>query len=1743
MPSDDAFRDAVFISHANAQNSLASEIRASLAAHGVDAWVDRFELTGGDALTAEVENAVRTAGAFVVLMSLEAMDSRWVDLELALALEARRASNGRLPIVPILLPGTPKSYWRGRFGEEPLHIEMSEGVGSVQELVPRLLEAIGLAAPWAYGNGDLPRVSAAPAVAELELVLSAPAFEGEAESMRTVASARVTLVPPDGNASPATSSTFQLTSPLRSKDHEELSWYFERYPLWPHGLLRERAKAAEAQFVDWGRALFDALGDASSKALCDEWLRESAAQLRLTIVVDLDRDDSNATAARAGARMMAIPWELLSEGAPLLRERMGSVIVRRRLSRKQPLPAVDRKPPLRVLAVSPRPDDVGIDWVDHRMGTGPLLRAARELGELASVEVLIPPTFERLTARLADAAREGHPFHVLHFDGHSRQDARKGSVALLFEDARDIENPEHRRAAPIDAPTLATALGVHRVSLACLYSCSTAQAEQHPTESVAAKLVEMGLASVVAMSHPVLVETAERFALSFYRALVNGETVGEATLAARSALRADATRGQSFEGPIELHDWFLPVLYQETHDPPLVFRGASMAALMAKHQAHELRLGQLPHPPVHGFLGRSRELLEAERRLSRNQYISFVGAGGEGKTALAAELGRWWVESGRAQRAAFVSLEHVPDERQLLWAVGGQLVPNFESRAARDQSSARLLLQRALQETPTLVVIDNFEALLPAPAGSAAPADPPTGEDGSPLQGVLAFCEELLRAEPTKLVFTSREALPEPFATNLQPTGRMARGDAIRLLEQVLRQQPQAKLLNSGEDAKEEFAAFVDAVGGHARSIVLLAGEASRVGLRKTCDSVREATQRLEERYPNDRERSLIASAKLSLERVPSDLRQKMQSLAVLRGGGGVPVIGMLTELDPNMNGELLVTLRDLGLAQVIGAWYVLFDPALGLLLASDLSDGERRQAEARWLEAMVAWIDYLESRRRTEPRMAYLAVHLDLANLLATAESLFETAAPERTVEVTTALEELLRPLAHSKALARVTELRKEASLRLGEGTRARYFAELAELETLLSGGRGAEAVAAATALLARVRSVPPGPDYEYDIARMYYKLGHAQLLAGNAEASVDALVEARHRFATKLSGNNAAQMHALCMELLGHCRSALGDLRGAAADFEAAVRQAQELGYTPVVETSTGSLASVYSQLGETAKALELWERTRRAFEATGELPRVAQASLEIARIQGSMGHYADAEIAAEQALGIGVRTSNPMIEVAALEKLGELYGLGGYHQGAISFYRSALAIHEGRNATHDQWKTHFEIGRFEAKLGHFEEARIEVTRARKLETELGAGARSWLSYVVTHEVERAAGQVEAAAEALALASERYRSHRTNGGAPDTRYSRIPEAVEGAIRAHAVALQRAHLEKILANPDTHPEIVRMIHVALAIFDGGGPETVSQARDLDFRAAVEFEFILARLGRNGPLLREMRAEAPSPDDAATARQLGAVASSHDSRTALDAYRTATNLDPGDVESWHGLGMLLERFNKLDEAQSAFERLLDLTQRYLEPKPEDADRTELRRHIRGPEQARSWMAMAFNGLGVVARSKGEFDAAERHLDRSITIAASLSESRHEATALGNLGTVHQARGNYPLAKATYERALGLMEKGSDKPGTARLLGNLGAVSLQAGELDDAEKYLLLCFSLAQAIQNQEYRLTALANLGSLCLQTGDRDRAEIFLKRALEAEKTFGAPAVRASIVANLARLHDQEGETGSERE
>ena len=493
------------------------------------------------------------------------------------------------------------------------------------------------------------------------------------------------------------------------------------------------------------------------------------------------------------------------------------------------------------------------------------------------------------------------------------------------------------------------------------------------------------MATTEAMSHTVLVETARRFVTAFYQALVAGARVGAAMLKSQQVLQSDTFRLKVFGGrDFHLHDWFVPVLFQEEQDVQLFRRIPSERITQVIRRERRLRLGALPQKEGLRFVGRSRELLALERLLLAQPWAVVVGQGGEGKTTLAVELAQWLVQSQRFEQAAFVCLETVQETRAVVDGIGRQLVPQYsvaEYPAEQLLGQALQPIQRALEDERTVIVVDNVESVLSDPSGFGNP------------KGLGALFTRLLEFDPhTRVIFTSRETLPEPFAADKRRylrLGRLRREDAIKLVELHMPEPPPP-------DDATRIEELVEAVNGHARSLVLLAPEISQRGVVTTTATLSRLMAKLHTAHPDDRERSLFASVELSLGRLTPEMRRMIRPLGVFQGEVDLDVLAMMLDREKQELVPMVRVLLETNLAELMEYNHLRLHPALCPYLALELSAEESAHLATRWAGGMMQLTMFLYEQSSKDAQLCATLTRLELPNLLHLLEYLTDQADPE---------------------------------------------------------------------------------------------------------------------------------------------------------------------------------------------------------------------------------------------------------------------------------------------------------------------------------------------------------------------------------------------------------------------------------------------------------------------------------------------------------------------------------------------------------------------------------------------------------------------------------------------------------------------------------------------------------------------------------------------------------------------------
>ncbi|MCW1971040.1 MAG: tetratricopeptide repeat protein [Anaerolineae bacterium] len=593
-----------------------------------------------------------------------------------------------------------------------------------------------------------------------------------------------------------------VSDPFAGSDKEaNLEWYFEEWLTFPFTNTVKAGQAA-ASVREYGDALFRQVFKTNADAYAEYRAVLNSGDLR----------DSHIEIA-GSPEFHALHWEALhdpQQPEPLV---MSCTLVRKNL---KPLPskAVMREAEsIRVLVITARP--FGDRDVGYRTISRPLINALRDAKLNVEIDLLRPATYRALREQLEQKGI-GH-YHVLHFDTHGalltyeqfKQSRDPNSLLFLRWGRGDIQRYDGVRgyvffeqetnqggdigniADGVQADELAKLLQQFQVPMVVLNACQSGKQVGAGESSLGARLMQAGMQNVLAMGYSVTVSAATQCMTELYKQLFAGNDLQHSLRRARVALRGDKFRRAYFDQRIELEDWLLPVMY-ENSPAQLKLRPPSAAELSAQ-LARETGAAQFA-APTYGFFGRDLDILRIERMLMDNegkmQPLLIYGMGGMGKSTLLRHLAGWWVQTGWAQRVFYFGWDAKAWTRQqIMHEMARALLNETQYRSQflpLDEEQQQAMLGKLLRGHEHVLILDNLESV------QAAQGDAPTAS--AALKHSLSMAEQqklhswvtALRGGKTRVLLGSR-GREDWLCKHVYALGGLDNEAASELAEAVLR--------------------------------------------------------------------------------------------------------------------------------------------------------------------------------------------------------------------------------------------------------------------------------------------------------------------------------------------------------------------------------------------------------------------------------------------------------------------------------------------------------------------------------------------------------------------------------------------------------------------------------------------------------------------------------------------------------------------------------------------------------------------------------------------------------------------------------------------------------------------------------------------------------------------------------------------------------------------------------------------
>jgi tetratricopeptide (TPR) repeat protein len=1036
----------------------------------------------------------------------------------------------------------------------------------------------------------------------------------------------------DGDDLPSAGEPFELTWPLDADALEDLRWYLEDYLVAPFGVYGERGPKVQARLTDWGTVVFGAVFGSGPA-------RDAYIRLRA-------RSDAVKLIFRSSSpELLGLPWELMRD--PARPTPLALALDLDGVSRSLPtaeladtLPVPGGK--LRVLMVISRP--AGGRDVGYQMIARPLLRRLEAVRGEVDLVVLRPPTLDALTKTLAEAATQGEPFQVVHFDGHGvlrRHAVGGGYGSDMFAGEADesvlaFEKPGGG-SDEVSASKIAQVLKRAQVPVVVLNACQSGAIGQDLSAAIATRLLQEGTASVVAMAYSVYAVAAAEFMAAFYERLFAGDPVSAAVAAGRQRMFT-SDRRPSPKGALPLADWLIPVHYLR-RDVSFPHAKTERAGLPALGEALDQIRGAKDDDgsgdldPVGVFTGRDALFYELEEATRLCRVVVLHGPGGTGKTELAKAFGHWWRDTGGVERPELVFF-HSFEPGLATFGLDG--VVNEIGRRVfgtefdqLESAERRAVVENLLTEHRALLIWDNFESVHSMPVGGAMVVP----EDLRDFLGRLAA-----RGRSAVLV-TSRS--PEPWLGEIRrvQVGGLTCREADEYADYLLAPYPAAR----PRRAARAFGELLEWLDGHPLSMRLTLPHLDTADPAGLLNALRGTKPLPGEGEDGGRLTSLPASIAYSYAHLSEQTRRLLPVICLFQGiadQGILEVFSKVPSVPARFAGavkedwrQVLEEAAEVGLLTPLGSGMYRIHPALPAYLAAqwrgDEPDGHnlmRETATGALVTAYAALGDWLLREIQSGDVGSAFAViglhHRTMGHLLdhALACELWDEA--RYIIEPLDDYWDARGMAGEAAAWSDRVLLATEGAHGAAPSTDTRVgrlwlFTAGAQAGRQLVRLRLDDAERSYDQIRVALEAQPPSPQVKKDLSVTYHQLGMVAQAGGRLGEAVE-----WYRKSLAISEASGNQTYvAATYHQLGTVAQGTGHLGEAAQWYRKSLAISEELGNRAHMALTFAQLGLLTEQQGDVGQALEWMVRCVAAFDEFPH-PLIEPGPEQLGRLTASLG-----------------------------------------------------------------------------------------------------------------------------------------------------------------------------------------------------------------------------------------------------------------------------------------------------------------------------------------------------------------------------------------------------------------------------------------------------------------------------------------------------------------------------------------
>jgi tetratricopeptide (TPR) repeat protein len=278
-------------------------------------------------------------------------------------------------------------------------------------------------------------------------------------------------------------------------------------------------------------------------------------------------------------------------------------------------------------------------------------------------------------------------------------------------------------------------------------------------------------------------------------------------------------------------------------------------------------------------------------------------------------------------------------------------------------------------------------------------------------------------------------------------------------------------------------------------------------------------------------------------------------------------------------------------------------------------------------------------------------------------------------------------------------------------------------------------------------------------------------------------------------------------------------------------------------------GQLGTVRLEQQRYAEALEAHKQARDTFSRLQEPGSVAIAWHQIGMVHQKAGQLEAAEEAYNQSLAIKVRLGNKAGQASTLGQLGNLYADDLQRpEEAVAFYQRVAEIYGEIGDYANEGKALSGLAITFHKLQRFNEARVCIKRVIQSTKTTGHVVEPWKFWGILADIETAAGNSDAAADARHQAINAFLAYRRDGGENQSGSGRLALDVrQSLVNGDAAEATSLLLQQLAAEPDFANQLP-FLTALQAITAGSRDRSLAEDPGLDYKEAAEALLLIEAL-------------------------------------------------------------------------------------------------------------------------------------------------------------------------------------------------------------------------------------------------------------------------------------------------------